>query len=368
MDKLCLIYNYAQHYRTSIFALLDQNMDIDFYFGDNMGDVKKMDYSILNHKVIEVKNRKIGPIEWQSGVVHLAFKKYDTYIMLGGPMILSTWLCTIIARIRKKKVYYWTHGWYGKESLLQKFIKRIFFTLPNGLFLYGNYAKKLMIKAGFKESHMFVIHNSLSYDRQLEIRQNLQSSSLFLDHFKNRNPVVIFVGRLTPVKKLDMLLYALKKSKEEGFDYNIAFIGDGVERKKLEILSNKLCLDKNVWFYGPSYNEDELSQIIYDADLCVAPGNIGLTAVHAMTYGCPCISHDEFKWQMPEFEAIRVNYTGNFFKKDNVESLASVIREWLENNKNKRDEIRNYCYMEIDNNWNPHRQLDIIKDAINYKN
>ena len=368
MDKICLIYNYAQHYRTDIFVLLDQNMDIEFYFGDVMGDVKRMDYSLLKHKVIEVKNKKLGPIEWQSGVVKLAFRQYDKYLMLGGPMTLSTWICTIIARIRKKKVYYWTHGWYGKESRLQKFLKKIFFRLPNGLLLYGNYAKNLMLKEGFKESKMTVIYNSLSYDKQLTIRQKLQKSSLFENHFKNKNPVIIFIGRLTPVKKLEMILYAQKKNKEDGINYNVTFIGDGIERINLELLSKKLKLEENVWFYGASYNENELSQIIFNADLCVAPGNIGLTAVHAMTYGCPCVSHNDFKWQMPEFEAIQPNRTGNFFQKDDIESLASTIKNWLENNKNRRDEIRNNCYNEIDRNWNPHNQLEIILKAINYKN
>lgn len=367
MDKVCLIYNYAPHYRTNIFTLLDQNLDIEFYFGDDMGDVKKMDYSLLNHKVKELKNKRFGPIEWQIGAIKLAFKHYNKYIMLGGPMTLSTWICTIIARLKGKKVYYWTHGWYGKESFTQKIIKKIFFRLPNGLLLYGNYAKELMIKEGFKDTYITVIHNSLSYDEQLSIRKNLKSTSLFNDHFNNTHPIIVFIGRLTSVKKLDLLLLAQAKNKEEGIHYNVVFIGTGSEKNKLEVLVNQLNLNNEVWFYGPSYDEKELSQILYDADLCVAPGNIGLTAMHAMAYGCPCISHKDFKWQMPEFEAIHPNYTGDFFERDNIDSLASTIKNWLQQSQHKREDIRKFCYEEIDNNWNPHRQLEIIKKTINYK-
>lgn len=39
--KLCLIYNFAQHYRTSIFTLMDKEFDMDFLFGNSMGDVKR---------------------------------------------------------------------------------------------------------------------------------------------------------------------------------------------------------------------------------------------------------------------------------------------------------------------------------------
>ena len=56
--KLCLIYNYAQHYRTSIFKLIDKEFDCSFVFGDSMSDVKKMDYSLLKGDVTEVQNKQ----------------------------------------------------------------------------------------------------------------------------------------------------------------------------------------------------------------------------------------------------------------------------------------------------------------------
>jgi len=41
MKRICLIYNFAQHYRGAIFSLLSKELEIDFYFGDKMQDVKK---------------------------------------------------------------------------------------------------------------------------------------------------------------------------------------------------------------------------------------------------------------------------------------------------------------------------------------
>lgn len=233
-NKVCLIYNFAQHYRTNIFTLMDQQMDIDFVFGDKYLNVKKMDYSKLAHKVTEVKNMHLGPISWQSGVVELAFKGYDTLIMLGSPMSASTWLTTIFARIMGKKVYYWTHGWYGKESFGQSFLKKVFFRLPNGLLLYGNYARKLMLKKGFKASKLTTIHNSLMYDEQIKMRAALTPSDIYSKHFCNDNPVIIFVGRLTPIKKLDQILEAQATCKVRGFDFNVVYVGDGAERESLE--------------------------------------------------------------------------------------------------------------------------------------
>lgn len=362
--RLCLIYNYAQHYRTNIFTLLDQNLDIDFVFGDRYQNVKKMDYSLLSHKVTEVKNKHCGPIVWQRGVVKQLFGCYDKFIMLGEPMCLSTWVVLVLGRLMGKKVFFWTHGWYGKETLARAIIKKLFFSLSTGTMLYGNYARELMIKEGLNPKKLTTIHNSLMYDEQLPIRQKLRKSDLYSKHFGNDLATVVFIGRLTPVKKLGMLLKAQSINKEHGLLYNVAFIGDGEMLPSLKEESEALGLSENVWFYGPSYNEEELSQILYDADLCVAPGNIGLTAMHAMVYGCPCISHNDFKWQMPEFEAIKEGVTGSFFERDNVESLAECITNWFVIHRDDREIVRLACFKEIDEEWNPHVQLERIKNAI----
>ena len=366
--KLCLIYNFAQHYRTDIFQLISETFNCDFLFGDSMADVKKMDYSLLRGKVIETHTKHIfGGWYWQPGVLGLLFKDYDNYILLGETRALSTWMFCILARLLKpqKKVYFWTHGWYGKETKLESFVKKIEFKLPNGgIFTYGNYARNLMIKEGFESSKIFPIHNSLAYDTQVEMRKSLLKNSVYKDHFGNSNKNLFFVGRLTAVKKLDQILKAMVVCRNKGVEFNLTFIGGGEKIFELQKLTQALKLEKQVWFYGPCYNEKELSSLIYNADLCVAPGNIGLTAMHSMVFGTPCITHNDFSYQMPEFEAIHEGVTGTFFEKDNVEDLACHIIKWFEEKGPLREEVRIACMSEIDTSWNPHFQIQILKANI----
>ena len=56
--KLCIIYNFAQHYRSEIFQLFDKGFECDFYFGDNYFDVKKVGYSVLKGKITAIHNGK----------------------------------------------------------------------------------------------------------------------------------------------------------------------------------------------------------------------------------------------------------------------------------------------------------------------
>ena len=277
---------------------------------------------------------------------------------------MSTWIFCILARIFKshKKVYFWTHGWYGKENRIEKFLKYFFMNLPNGgVFCYGNYARELMINEGFDPEKLYTIHNSLAYDQQIKVREELKETSLYKVHFGNNNKNLFFVGRLTPIKKLDQVLKAMAICRDRGINYNLTFIGDGEKADELKELAMELNLESQVWFYGSCYNEVELSLLIYNADLCVAPGNIGLTAMHSMVFGTPCITHNDFKWQMPEFEAIREGVTGMFFRRDDVENLAEKIDEWFITKGESRQDVREVCMKEIDEQWNPYFQIEVLK-------
>ena len=262
-------------------------------------------------------------------------------------------------------MFFWSHGWYGKESGSERLLKKVFLRLPNGgVFLYGNHARDLMIREGFNPNNLYVIHNSLAYNEQVTIRKQLTKLQIYEDHFGNNNPNLLFIGRLTAIKKLDMVLQAIAILRERGERYNMTYIGDGDQRNRLEALTKELGLEQSVWFYGPCYNEKELSGIIYNADLCVSPGNVGLTAMHSMVFGTPVLTHNDFPHQMPEYEAIREGVTGGFFKVGDVESLADSISKWFVEKSSCRDQVRQACMKEIDENWTPQFQMKVLQEHL----
>jgi len=365
--KLCHICNSAPHYRESIFQLIDETFNCDGLFGSSMGDIKQMDTSTFRGHVTIVDNKKIKGWYWQPRVVGLLRKPYDKYLIFAETRCLSTWMFSIIARLffPHKQVYFWSHGFYGKETKIESIIKKLLFRLPNGgTFLYGNYARELMIKEGLNPDKLYVIHNSLAYDKQLALRAVMTEKPIYKNHFGNDSYNLVFIGRLTKIKQLDLLLKSLRKLKEDGNDFNLTLIGDGEERNILESLAKELGIVDNVWFYGACYNEAENAELIYNADLCVSPGNVGLTAMHTMMFGTPVITHNNFPYQMPEFEAIHSGKTGDFFEQGNVDSLSTAISYWFDGPGKKRDDIRQNCYHEIDTQWNPKFQINVLKKHI----
>lgn len=366
--KICLIYNYAQHYRTSIFKLISETFDTDFYFGDYMADVKKMDYDKLNGQVKEVHTKRICNFTFQPGILRLLAKKdYTTYLMLGDTRSISTWLFLIKSKFYpRKKVFLWSHGYYGKESTIELLLKKLFFRLPNGgVFLYGKYSRSLMIDYGFKPEKLFTLHNSLDYDTQVSIRKKLSPTTVYRDHFNNTDCNLVFIGRLTPVKKLNLILEAMSNCLTEAhLKVNCTFVGSGAEEDNLQRLTNSLNLADRVWFYGACYDESKIGELIYNADICVSPGNVGLTAMHSMVYGTPVITHNDYAHQMPEFEAIIEGRTGCFFQDGDSLDLAKSIMTWLRNNGKRREEVRANCFKEIDSAWTPYFQINVLKDYL----
>lgn len=362
-----MIFPYAAKYREPIYKLMDKSLDCRFYFcGNTDTSLVQMDYSSLSKCDFSMEEVKLfGGIKHFKGLLGIRFMEGDAVILPGNIRYVTLWLLLILRSKRKYRICFWTHGWYGKEGAIQRIIKRVFYKLSDGIFLYGQYAKDLMIKEGFDENMLFVIHNSLNYEEQLKLRNSIKPSDIYKDHFDNDNPVLIFLGRLTPVKQLDMVVRAVANLKEQGENYNLVFVGDGTERGTLEQLSKVLDVEKQVWFYGACYDEKQNAELVFNADLCVAPGNIGLTAMHVLMFGCPALTHDCFKWQMPEFESIHPGETGDFFEYKNQKSLEEKISGWFKANKNKRDIIREYCYNEIDTQWTPAFQVKVIQDYIN---
>lgn len=284
--------------------------------------------------------------------------------MIGNLYSLSTWFLLVILRIMGKKAYLWSHGWYGREGKIKTILKKIFFLLPYKTFLYGNYAKDLMIKEGIPREKLVTIYNSLDYRRQIEIRANLNDSDIYKKRFNNSDPVMIYIGRIQKIKKLDLLIEAFFNLRVEDIKCNLVIIGKEVENIGLDVIIKDYKLEEYVWLYGECYEEEKIAELIYNADLCVSPGNVGLTAIHNLTYGTPVITHNNFTNQMPEFEAIQDGKTGLFFKENSADDLKFKIYQWLSFADSKRDLIRSACYKVIDQYYNPFNQIKILKQEL----
>ena len=364
--KLCCIFNYPSYYRECIYKKIDETFDTQFMWGEAVEDgkpcdIKKLDYSILRRRPLINKNKMLlGRYPWVTGLMTMPFRPYDTYMLTelgwnsGLPFML---LC----RLMGKRVYGWGHGdRHVKAS--NKWLFRLKYQLVTGFFCYGERGRQRLIELGVPAEKLHVIYNSLGERFDPEERRVCQSDIL-RTHFGNDLPTLLFVGRLTAVKQLDWLIRAMQQHDAQGVKYNLLLIGDGSEGAKLRQLAAASGLQERIWFYGECYDESQLNVLIYNADLCVSPGNVGLTALHAMMYGTPVLSHDDFETQMPEYETIIPGQTGMLYRHGSFDDFCRQITLWLTTQRD-RDEVRRHCYDLINGKWNADYQLQLFQTVL----
>lgn len=375
MKKVIIITNIAPLYVKPLWRLLVHSNDFKFSFlssrtghkGIKVLEKNDFDLASVEPDLSYVNNIYFGKVLiYQIGVIwNILRNKNDIYIFTADMYTISTWLAAFLCKIKNKTIFFWGHGYYGNEKGLKKYCRLLFYKIADYHFLYGNRAKVFLTSFGFDPSKLIVVYNSLDYDthkRLHETTPNIELLKLKKSFFSNdvKIPLILFVGRLTKEKKLHQLFLALNKLSMNGFCYNCLIVGDGSEKDSLKSLVRSLNLSEQVYFFGTSYDESITAKLIMTADVCVSPGNVGLTAMHSMGVGTPVITHDNFNNQMPEAECIIHGVTGYLFKENDIDSLADIIR--LGNYKNLS--MKRSCIDIIEKYYNPRNQYEIIIDAL----
>ena len=366
--NICCIFNYAPHYRAPIYTLMDKELNCDFYFGDSVGtEIKEMDVSSLKGFKSKLARKKVSRWNyfWLSNSIEPIFKNYTHYIVSGDSKYLSIWLLLIVSKLFNKKVFLWGHGMKGNKSYFQTKIDFVFYSLCSKVLLYGTHAKNTMLKLGFKEDKLELIYNSLEYEKHITYRGKLKNNTLYQNYFNNDNPVLLYIGRLQKSKKLELLIDLVKQLKDQHIDVNLVFIGKNIDNNTIDLKIKDSNLERNIWLYGPCYNEEKIADLIQQASLCISPGPIGLTAIHVATYGIPIITNNDFNNQMPEFEVIKAGVNGDFYCNNNFTSLFQITKQWLSIDENKKREAIKYSQFIIDSLYTPKSQLILLQKLIN---
>jgi len=225
----------------------------------------------------------------------------------------------------------------------------------------------MLQELGVSGDKITVIHNSLDLDEQRRCLDRIRvfdrgvvKQQLGIDRDRS---VVVFVGRITRVKRIDVLLAAFAqvvKSCGENDRPLLLIVGEGPERERLDRLVRELGIGDDVVFRGAVYDEEELAAIFYVSDVCASPGDVGLLAMHAMAYGVPVVTHGNFERQMPEVEAIVEGETGSFFRESDETSLAVEINRWLRLSEDERVNVRRRCIQVVEAEWSPEFQVEKI--------
>jgi glycosyltransferase involved in cell wall biosynthesis len=103
-------------------------------------------------------------------------------------------------------------------------------------------------------------------------------------------PLVGSVGRLVPIKNIQLLLEAVALTRQKGSDVRVVVVGDGELREELEARAQDLGLGEAVIFAGW---QPSLADTYADLDAVVLSSNnegTPISLIEAMAAGCPVVA------------------------------------------------------------------------------
>ena len=369
------------YYRLGIFQKLTSlRGDSEFvFFGDTkeQGGIKQIPFSFANEtqgkniRWVKTNNYFYKPerLLWQTGIIKEIFgSNFKVFVFEGAIAHYPIWLFALLCQIFNKKVLFWTHGNRGLDKGIKKSLRIVLFKwLGDGLLLYGNTQRDIMIKDGYDPDKLFVVYNSLQAEKQFKTLKGLNDTLIKEKKSKlfefPEGFTMIFIGRLVKSKGVKDILEVIENLKELNLKVNCIFIGDGPEKNDMIKECSKRGMDKQVHFAGQLYSESAIAPFFAMSDMMISPKNVGLNCIHSMAYGVPVITHGNFKFQNPEVEAIVENKTGVFFRYYDLENLTHVLKTWIQG-KRDRNSIKQECQNMIKNVYSPENQANCISKAI----
>jgi len=130
-------------------------------------------------------------------------------------------------------------------------------------------------------------------------------------------------------KRLDLLLHAAAGLTRQYPFLKLVLIGDGPMLKPWQDLAAQLNLHKHVLWPGAVVEQSELCYWMHAADVCVAPGQIGLLANLSHAYGVPLIICDRPELLGPETEVCSEGQTSLSYRFGDLEDLKSKLTRLL---------------------------------------
>lgn len=295
-----------------------ENLNIKEYYEKYNLKVKFLKESFFKHINLEQVNCVSN-----SDVIHFSSFFYK----------LTIWYF-ILALIFKKKIVFSPRGEFYSPALKRKtFIKRTYikffkiFHKKINFHATNNYEKKL-IKNFFPKCKIEVIPNLIDAPKTFRSK-------------KNNN--LLFLGRINPIKNIDVLVEAYSNLKSEYKNkFSLIIVGEAFldyEKKYLEKLKTLIKtkqLENKIKFLGPVYGTKKF-KIISQSFCLILPSkseNFGNVVLEAMSQKTPVITSENTPWKI-----LKDNNAG-YWVSPNVDSINKALIEIITINKVKYSNIQ----------------------------
>lgn len=280
----------------------------------------------------ETRTWRLGPVSWHPEAVRRALgSEFDAVVMSPATLSASVWAVLIIRRLRRQNTYLWGQCGEPGARNLKRWVQEIMNRCASGLLVYANSARDAACELGTNRTKVAVVGNAVEHHVSIDTLTTEEVKRLADNRGIGVEPTgkpihLLYIGRVTPGKKLERLVAAIRLLRERGHEVSASIVGGGSSLPELTDLvqSSGMPIDTP----GPLYTDDELSLYFEKATVAVAPHSIGLLALDAIRHAVPVV-YPINPVNGPEFEALTLGTNAICFENLTAEGLADAVEHWL---------------------------------------
>jgi len=311
MRRVLLVSNKVFHYRVSnynYFARRFRELGWDFCVRAN-----------------ELERSNPYPLDFDFQALRFGFFRYQREIQRLQPDVvilflhlknLMIWPLILWLEIRGVPVVYWNKG-VNLEVRFRRLRSQPFYlihSLCDAIILYSQ--KEICDIKPRHRRKVFVANNTVNFEAFPAIHAS--KDELKREFGIPFRKVVLFVGRMRPVKKVDHLIAAFNEIDEP--DCGCVIVGDPMGYDLSAMIRKK-----NVLPLGEIHDPEgvKISQIFKLSDLFVIPGDVGLGLNQAFFWGLPVVTEDGF--QPPEIHYLTEGRNGFVVPENDIAALKEKM-------------------------------------------
>lgn len=316
--RIRLIQTAIGDYRQTFLDILVSRLgdSFDAYAGDvYFDDVTRTNVDI-GGRLHRLQNRYLlgRRLLWQSGALSAGVTPTLAVLEL-NPRIVTTWITLILRRLLRRRTLVWGHAWSRSgPSAATNRLRTAMWRLSDGVIMYTHQQASELLETD-PSVRVWVAPNAIYRADTLVPAEGEQPPTDF-----------IYVGRLVPPKKPDLLLRAFRLALPRlPAATKLIVVGAGPMAEALRAEASKLPPGL-IEFTGHVADPATLRSLYARSVASVSPGFVGLSITQSLGYGVPMIIARN-EPHSPEIEAAVEGWNARFFAPSTPEALADVMVE-----------------------------------------
>ena len=303
ISMLVILYRVVQEWRLPVFNRLAKKIELKVFHGPDFVGTKivnsKKIYNFKSYKLVsyKLKGKSSNDIFAMPLSPFLFFQLicFNPSIVIteGTSNLFNALIGFLYCKLFRKKYIWWSLGGL-KDREHKGFRKQLNIIInylechSDAIISYSNFGREYFMALGIPKHRIFVATNVIDTDAKIKDIGNYNISEVYKQAHMDSKFNVLYVGALTKVKKVDILIRAFAKLESYYLgQIKLTIIGDGHEKVYLKKLSENLAI-KNIQFEGQLF--DGVSKYFLASDVFVLPGLGGLAISDALVHGLPVIA------------------------------------------------------------------------------